>query len=83
MPVFTNAQKLQSLGVADGLAMELQRQITANVGNTDKLEEMGLSPLLAKYIAESITTGPMAAIQAVRRGMVPNVAVALTAMVNA
>lgn len=81
--VFNNAQKLQSLGVADGLAMELNRQIVANVGATDKLEELGMPPLLAKYVADSITGGPMVAVQATRRGMVPAVAVALTVMVNA
>lgn len=83
MPVFTNAQRLQSLGVATPLANELGRQITANVGSTDKLEEMGMPPSLAKYVADSITTGPMVAVQATRRGMDTIVAPILTAMVNA
>ena len=81
---FTNAQKLQSLGVATPIAKELQAQITANVGNSRRLKELGLGGMkLCDYVATSITTGPMVATQAVRRGMVPNVATALTAMVNA
>lgn len=81
---FTNAQRLQNLGVATPLAIELQRQITANVGNSAKLKELGIGDeKLADYVATSITTGPMVAVQAVRRGMVPSVATILTAMVNA
>lgn len=81
---FSNAQRLQSLGVATPLAIELGRQITANTGNSAKLKELGLGSMtLCDYVATSITTGPMVATQAVRRGMVPSVATALTAMVNA
>ena len=81
---FSNSQKLQSLGVATPLAIELQRQITANVGNSRRLKELGLGDVkLCDYVAGTITSGPMVATQAVRRGMVPNVATALAAMVNA
>lgn len=82
MPL-TNSQKLQSLGVSGRLAVELQSQITANVGNTRRLQELGMPPKLADYVAVSITTGPMDAVQATRRGMDSVVAPTLTAMVNA
>lgn len=81
---FSTAQKLQSLGVATPLAKELQAQITANTGNSRRLKELGLGDVkLCDYVASSITTGPMVATQAVRRGMVTNLATALAAMVNA
>lgn len=81
---FTNAQKLQGLGVAGPLAVELQSQITANVGNTKKLQELGLgSPRLCDYVAASITTGPMSAVQATRLDMDTVLAKTLTDMVNA
>lgn len=81
---YTNAQKLQSYGVATPLAVELAAQITANVGNSTKLKELGLgAPLLCDYVATSITTGPMNAVQATRRGMNTVLAKALTEMVNA
>jgi hypothetical protein len=81
--VFTNAQKLQSLGVATPLALELQAQITANTGNSRRLQELGYHPKLANYVATSITTGPMDAVQATRLGMDTITAKAITAMVNA
>lgn len=82
--VFTNAQKLQSYGVATPLALELQAQITANVGNSRRLKELGLgSPKLCDYVATSITTGPMNAVQATRLDMDSVLAPVLTAMVNA
>lgn len=80
---FSNSQKLQSLGVASQLAIELGAQITANVGNSKRLQELGMVPRLADYVAVSITTGPMVATQATRRGMDSVVAPILTAMVNA
>ena len=83
MMAFTNAQKLQSLGVATPLAIELQAQITANTGNSRRLKELGMPGSLADYVASSITTGPMVAVQATRRGMDTILAPALTAMVNA
>lgn len=83
MPVFDNAQKLQSLGVATPLARELRDQITANTGNYRRLQELGMPEPLAKYVADSITTGPMVSTKAVSHGMVPDVARAVTAMVNA
>lgn len=79
---FDNAQRLQSLGVPGPLARELRDQITANVGNAARLRELGMVRV-ATYVANSITTGPMVAKQAVARGMPPDVAVVLTAMVNA
>lgn len=82
MPVFNNAQKLMALGVDGPLARELDAQITANVGNARRLRELGMAGI-ANYVANSITTGPMVAVQATRRGMDTVLAVALTAMVNA
>lgn len=83
MPVYDNAQKLQSLGVATPLARELRDQITANVGNYRRLQELGMPEMLAKYVADSITTGPMVATKAVAYSLPPDVARILTAMVNA
>lgn len=83
MPVFNNAQKLQSLGVPTPLAVELGAQITANTGNSRRLQELGYHPKLADYVATSITTGPMNAVQATRLGMDTVTAAAITAMVNA
>lgn len=81
---FNDAQKLQSYGVATPLALELIRQITANTGDTKKLQELGLgSPQLCDYVATSITTGPMNAVQATRLDMDSVLAPVLTAMVNA
>jgi hypothetical protein len=80
---FSNAQKLQSLGVATPLAIELSNQITANTGNSRRLQELGYHPKLANYVATSITTGPMDAVQATRLGMDTITAKAITAMVNA
>jgi len=80
---YSNAQKLQSLGVATPLALELQAQITANVGNSRRLQELGYSPKLAAYVATSITTGPMVAVTATRLGMDSVTAPIITAMVNA
>ena len=84
MAVFNNAQKLQSLGVATPLALEIQAQIIANVGDSRRLKELGLGGVkLCDYVATSITTGPMNAVQATRLGMDTVLAPALTAMVNA
>ncbi len=83
MAVFTNAQKLQALGVATPLALELQAQITANVGNSRRLQELGYPPKLADYIATSITTGPKVAVPAPPLSLNTGVAPILTAMVNA
>lgn len=84
MAVYDNAQKLQSLGVATPLARELRDQITANVGNSARLKELGLGSMqLCDYVAQTITTGPMVAVQLTRRGMDTVVAPVLTAMVNA
>lgn len=80
---YTNAQRLQSLGVPTPLAVELGAQITANVGNSFRLKELGLNMKLADYIASTITTGPMVATQLTRRGMDTVTAPILTAMVNA
>lgn len=81
---YDNAQKLQSLGVPTPLARELRDQITANVGNSRRLKELGLGGVkLCDYVATSITTGPMNAVQATRLGMDTVLAPALTAMVNA
>lgn len=84
MPVYNNAQKLQSYGVATPLAVELAAQITANLGNSRRLKELGLGGMkLCDYVATSITTGPMNAVQATRLGMDSVLAPVLTAMVNA
>lgn len=81
---YNNAQKLQSYGVATPLAVELQSQITANVGNSRRLKELGLGGTkLCDYVATSITTGPMNAVQATRLGMDSVLAPVLTSMVNA
>jgi len=69
MPL-SNAQKLQALGVAGGLAKELTAQITANVGNSRRLKELALgAPLLCDYVAASITADTFNVKIATERGM--------------
>lgn len=83
MPVLNNTQKLVNLGVAPTLARELTRQITANTGNSRRLKELALGGnKLCDYVATSITTGPMNAVQATRLGMDTVVAKFLTTLVN-
>ena len=69
MPL-SNAQKLQAIGVAGGLAKELTAQITANVGNSRRLKELALgAPLLCDYVASSITADTFNVKIATERGM--------------
>ena len=69
MPL-SNAQKLQALGVAGGLAKEITAQITANVGNSRRLKELALgAPLLCDYVASSITADTFNVKIATERGM--------------
>lgn len=76
MPLST-AQKLQSLGVSGRLGVEIQRQITANAGNANRLIELGMAPpALAKLIAAAITADTLSQAnkaKAVEHGMPPRV----------
>lgn len=54
MPL-SNAQQLQALGVQTRLAAELQRQLFTATGNSRRLQELGLVPLVANLVATGIT----------------------------
>lgn len=72
---FSLAQRLQSLGVATQLAVEIQRQISVGTGNVKKLLEMGVVPLDAKNLAAGITAGTISAKILAEGSFVPAVAV--------
>lgn len=83
MPLST-AQKLQNLGVPGRLSVEIQRQITANAGSSNRLIELGMAPpALAKLVAAGITGDALNANKAVSYGMPPAVARMLATVIAA
>lgn len=75
---FDLAESLQRIGVAQALALELQRQITTGVGHVGKLLAVGLPVGQAKYIADSVGLYTISAAKLVAHGMPGEVAKALT-----
>lgn len=71
----TLAPGLQALGVAGPLAVEIQRQIDAGVGNLLRLRELGMIAKAAEYLAAGITAGNVNAVHLTRYSVVPSVAV--------
>ena len=51
------AQKFINLGMASPLAVEYANQINTGVYNWRRLAELGMVPILAKYVAESLAVG--------------------------
>lgn len=73
MPLST-AQKLQNLGMPTRVAIEVQRQIAANAGDSRRLKELGVAPpALADLVAAGITADSLNKIKAVEYGMPPRV----------
>lgn len=70
---YTLAQRLQSLGVATQLAQEIEAQIDAGVGDQRRLQELGIVPLGAEYLAGAITTGTVDRVK-LTQWLVPDVA---------
>ena len=52
------SQQLQALGGA-GLAGEMRRQLFAATGNSRRLQELGMTPLLANLLAAGITANSL------------------------
>lgn len=80
---FSLAQRLQSLGVATRLALEVQRQLAANVGNLKKLMEVGMTTKAAQYLATGITAGTIDARKLAEYSVVPDVAKLIAQGTNA
>jgi hypothetical protein len=81
---FSNAQKLQSLGVPTPLAIELGDQLASGTGDSRRLQELSLAPsALADYVAASITAAEMDGQLATRYGMDTVLAKFLADQVNA
>lgn len=82
---FNLAQRLQNLGVATQLGLELQSQISSGVGSSRRLQELGIVPELADYIEATITpsNAAMSAVILTRYGMVPEVARLIARSANA
>lgn len=75
---FDLAESLQRIGVAQALALELQRQVTAGVGHVGKLLAVGLPVGQAKYIADSVEDYTISAAKLVAHGMPGEFAKVLT-----
>jgi hypothetical protein len=80
---FTTAQRLQQLGVADALALEIQRQITAGTGNFSRLQEVGLTGGAAKHFATNLAGKTVSATKLVEFAVVPRVARLIASAANA
>ena len=62
------AQQLQALGGA-GLAGEMRKQLFAATGNSRRLQELGMTPLLANLVAAGITGNTLDLRKATELGM--------------
>lgn len=66
---FGLAESLQRLGVAQALAVELQKQIEARAGDVKRLLAVGAPVAQAKVIATGITADSLSATKLVASGM--------------
>lgn len=79
----TLAPGLQALGVPTRLAVEIQRQIAAGVGNLLRLRELSMPVKAAEYLAAGISATSVNAVKLSQYSVVPDVAVLISKSVNA
>jgi len=74
------SQQLQALGGA-GLAGEMRRQLFAATGNSRRLQELGMTPLLANLLAAGITGNSLDLRKATELGLDSVIAKAIWRMI--